>query len=291
METKANHLLIGAFTLIVFLGAALFILWLSRFQLDAQFAYYDVRFDDGITGLPIGGEVRYSGVKVGSVSSIHFDPTTPSTVFVQIKIVHKKDFAIREDSKASLQYSGITGITFILIDGGSVNSTELPIVVNPHGRLPVIVAQPSTVKQIFRDAPEITAKVRDALDRINGLLTPDNQRKISRIIDNLDHLSGNLADASVDVKAAAKNLPEFATEAHAAAKSVTDLGVLAQSVVNENRDAVRSFSGQSLAEVGAFTAQARQLTATLDRIAARLESDPSHFIMGSDRSQEVPIRK
>ncbi len=36
METKANHLLIGTFVLVITLAAFLFILWLSRVQLNSE---------------------------------------------------------------------------------------------------------------------------------------------------------------------------------------------------------------------------------------------------------------
>ena len=292
METKAHHLLIGAFALIVSFGAALFVLWLSRVEVNAQYAYYDVRFNDGVTGLPIGGEVRYSGVKVGTVEAIRFDPSSPSAVNVTIKVASRDDFAIRQDSEASLQFSGITGITFILISGGSAQSAALARVKDRDGKLPVLVAQESAVKQILKDAPRITSRTRAAIEGINRILTPENEAKIVRIIDNLDRLSKNLADASGGVKAAAEKAPALIDEIHAASKSIADLGALSNEVVAENRAAINSFSVQGAAQLNALTAEARQLVSTLDRIAARAEGDPARYILGSDEAaQEVPIRK
>lgn len=292
METKAHHLLIGAFALIVTFGAALFVLWLSRVQVNAQYAYYDVLFNDGVTGLPIGGEVRYSGVKVGTVEAIRFDPASPSAVHVLIKVVSRDDFTIRQNSEASLQFSGITGITFILVSGGSADSPALPRVKEKDGKLPVLVAQESAVKKILKDAPQIATRTREAVEGINRILTPENEVKLSRIIDNLDRLSQNLAEASVNVKAAAQKTPALVDELHAASKSIADLGALSNEVVAENRAAINSFSVQGAAQLNALTAEARQLVSTLDRIAARAEGDPARYILGNDeRTQEIPIRK
>lgn len=292
METKAHHLLIGAFALIVVFGAALFVLWLSRVQVNAQYVYYDVLFNDGVTGLPIGGEVRYSGVKVGTVESIRFDPDLPSAVHVRIKVASRDDFTIREDSEASLQFSGITGITFILISGGSAQSPALPRIRDENGKLPVIVAQESAVKKILKDAPHIATRTREAVEGINRILTPENEAKITRIIDNLDRLSKNLADTSIDVKAAAEKAPALIDQLHSASKSIADLGTLSTEVVAENRSAINLFSVQGAAQLNSLTAEARQLVSTLDRIAARAEGDPARYILGGDdRTQEVPIRK
>ena len=54
METRANYVLIGAFTLAGILGTLGFILWLAKVQVDRQFAYYDIRFES-VSGLGAAG--------------------------------------------------------------------------------------------------------------------------------------------------------------------------------------------------------------------------------------------
>ena len=72
METRANHILIGAFTLGVVLAAMGFVLWLSKST--AHGSYYDVKFVGSVSGLPEAGEVRYNGFKVGTVEKISIVP-------------------------------------------------------------------------------------------------------------------------------------------------------------------------------------------------------------------------
>ena len=50
METRANFILIGAFTLFGILGSLGFFLWLAKVEVDRQYAYYDVLFTD-VSGL------------------------------------------------------------------------------------------------------------------------------------------------------------------------------------------------------------------------------------------------
>ena len=57
METRANYVLIGAFTLAGILGTLGFILWLAKVQVDRQFAYYDIRFD-AVHAVPGPGAVQ-----------------------------------------------------------------------------------------------------------------------------------------------------------------------------------------------------------------------------------------
>jgi phospholipid/cholesterol/gamma-HCH transport system substrate-binding protein len=292
VETKANHLLIGGFALVTTLLASFFVFWLSQARIDAEYAYYDVKFSDGISGLPQGGEVRYNGVKVGTVDKIRFDPLEPSTVFVTIKVENRPDFKLRQDSHVSLGLLGITGITYVLISGGSPDSPSLAAVKNRRHTLPVIDAKPSAIKRLLDDAPGLAMSSRQAIGRLGDLLSTDNQEKVSRILTNLDRLSANLADASVDLKAASKDAPALVHEIRGASKSVAELGNLAQAVVAENRSDIRTFSNRGLAQVDSFVAQARQLAASLDRIASRIESDPPGYILGGRaQGREVSVPK
>jgi phospholipid/cholesterol/gamma-HCH transport system substrate-binding protein len=292
METKANHLLIGTFVLAITLSAFLFILWLSRVQLNSEYAYYDVKYSDGVSGLPLGGEVRYNGVKVGTVDSIRFDPVEPSTVFVTIKVESRNDFKIRQDSEVNLGLAGITGITFVQISGGSIKSPPLPVVPDKHGKLPVIIAKPSAIKQIFEDAPALVSDARRVINQLGVLLGPENQANTAKALASIERLSSNLADASVDIKKASKGAPELVGEIRTTAKSITDLANQTNAVIAENRGAISEFSGQGLAQISAFVAEAHQLAAALDRIATRLESDPSGFLLnGRAQGKEVAVPK
>ena len=63
METRARYVLIGAFTLLGFLGILVFLLWFGKAQSDRQFSYYDVLFDS-VAGISRGSEVRCAGLGV-----------------------------------------------------------------------------------------------------------------------------------------------------------------------------------------------------------------------------------
>ena len=50
METRANYVLIGTCALVGILLGLGFFVWLAKFQLDRQYAYYDILFDN-VSGL------------------------------------------------------------------------------------------------------------------------------------------------------------------------------------------------------------------------------------------------
>ena len=51
METRARHVLIGLFTLIVAALAVLFALWLGRSEHSRDFHLYDIAFEEAVSGL------------------------------------------------------------------------------------------------------------------------------------------------------------------------------------------------------------------------------------------------
>ena len=70
METKANYVLIGAFTLIVTLLLLLFALWAAKYSSEKDWRTYAVVFNEPVTGLSEGSSVQYNGISVGTVQTL-----------------------------------------------------------------------------------------------------------------------------------------------------------------------------------------------------------------------------
>ena len=79
METRAHHVLIGLFTLLVVGAALMFALWLGKSDADRQFEVYDIVFQEAVSGLSKGGTVEFNGIKIGDVSSLRLDPQDPAS--------------------------------------------------------------------------------------------------------------------------------------------------------------------------------------------------------------------
>ena len=73
METRAHHVLIGLFTVLVVGAALMFALWLGKSDADRQFEVYDIVFQEAVSGLSKGGTVEFNGIKIGEVTSIKLD--------------------------------------------------------------------------------------------------------------------------------------------------------------------------------------------------------------------------
>ncbi|EKN6183618.1 MCE family protein, partial [Yersinia enterocolitica] len=86
METRAHHVMIGLFSVIVVVGAMLFGLWLAKSSVDSAFQDYEVIFNEAVSGLSQGSAVQYSGIKVGDVTSLRLDPKDPRRVLARIRL-------------------------------------------------------------------------------------------------------------------------------------------------------------------------------------------------------------
>ena len=76
METKANYVLIGVFTLVVAVFGLLFALWAANYSSEKEWRNYRVIFDEPVTGLAEGSNVRYNGITVGTIDSLSLAPRT-----------------------------------------------------------------------------------------------------------------------------------------------------------------------------------------------------------------------
>src|SRR3546814_561074 len=117
MEPRAHHVLIGAFTVLVAALAVLFSLWLSKANQSIGDRSYVVVFNEAVRGLTIGSAVQYNGIKVGEVFNLSLDSSDPSVVKAHIKV--QDGILIKQDARARLVLTGLTGASVIGLSGGS----------------------------------------------------------------------------------------------------------------------------------------------------------------------------
>ncbi len=192
METRANFILIGAFTLLGIIGSLIFLIWLSSVQLDRQYASYGILFDD-VTGLAASGDVVFNGINVGRVIELRISETNPSKVYVGIEV--DASTPVRTDTVAQLSSSGVTGVSFISL---SNTRSDAPPLTTEDGSPPIIRSRRSTVQQLVEDAPDLLTEVTELIKQFQALTGPDNQAFVGSILKNLDAASGDLQQALAD---------------------------------------------------------------------------------------------
>lgn len=189
METRANYVMVGSFMITLLVGALFFVLWISRFDFGSQGSYYDILFEGSVSGLRDNEDIRYHGIPIGKIKKIDIDPVNVNRVRVRVKITETQ--LIHEDVIASIEAQGLTGYSYIQIQGGTPDSPILkPTDREPY---PIIPSQPSRLDMLFSNAPHILNSVHDLSKQLNELFNEENRQEVQKILKNMSTLSAQLA--------------------------------------------------------------------------------------------------
>lgn len=277
METRAHHLLIGSFAIGIAVLTVAFLLWIGRFEFNRQYQLYDLKFEGSVSGLNKAADVLYNGIKVGEVIDLKLDEDNPNNVMVRIRV--ERFTPVKEDSYASLETQGLTGVAAIQLAGGSPKAN--PLVAEGNQRYPVIETRKSTFQKLFAGAPELINRGNAVLDRLSTFLSGENEKKFSDTISHVERLSANLAKASDKFDSIATNVDKLVGgEAKATFADIRGVAGDLRAIMNEARGPLRDFARNGLPELLLAIGDARQMIGSIDRAAQRLESSPSSLIFG-----------
>lgn len=196
METRANYILIGAFMVAILFAAFGFVYWLAVTAESRQNVPLKIIFPGAVTGLPVGGQVLFNGIKVGDVKSLDFDPDDPTKVVATVGI--KPSTPLRKDSKASLNFTGLTGVAYVDLTGGT-QASPLLLADLEDGQVPEISADRSFFDDIVDGARDVLKRADSTMKTIDDLLK-DNGPSITQIVRNAETFSDALAANSDGVK-------------------------------------------------------------------------------------------
>ena len=79
---------------------------------------------NSVAGLNVGGEVRYGGVLVGTVTALDIDAEDPTRILVRFRV--KSETPVREDTRASITQVGFLGEQYLNLAPGSRDAGPLP---------------------------------------------------------------------------------------------------------------------------------------------------------------------
>jgi phospholipid/cholesterol/gamma-HCH transport system substrate-binding protein len=262
METRANYVLIGAFTLFGILGSLGFFLWLAKVEVDRQYAYYDILFES-VSGLGEAGDVRYNGLPVGQVVRLALDRADPSRVRVRIEV--DAAIPVKTDTIATLELQGVTGVSYVSLSGGSPAAGHLQAA--PGEKFPVIVSKRSAVQSIFEGAPELLSKAIVLLEDIDAIVNVENRAAFGNILTNLESASGELDTAlqdfstlSTELSKASARIAAFTDHLEEVADTATTTLITADETLKTARSAIEKTEA-TIGEATGALAGARQ---TLD---------------------------
>ncbi|WP_068878627.1 MlaD family protein, partial [Phenylobacterium sp. CCH9-H3] len=217
MERNANYALVGLSTLILTVALVVFVVWLARLRINAEYDLYDIVFQGPVRGLNEGGEVHFNGIKVGEVSKIALDKFNPRNVIARVRVT--EDVPIRVDSYATLEPQGITGLNYVQITAGTGTRPLLKEADQPRcerlglGRdcIPIIRSQRSAISDLLEGGGTVLTRTIEALDRVNRVLSDQNIKTFSASLSDAQAVTAELRERKAiiaDAQAAVQRIEE-----------------------------------------------------------------------------------
>src|ERR1700748_2811968 len=178
METRANFVLIGSFTLAVIAAAFGFVMWFQSLHTAKARTPLRIVFEGPASGLRNGGSVNFNGIRVGEVMSVKLD--NPRRVVALAMI--ENNAPIRKDTLVGLEFQGLTGVAAISLKGGEEAPPSVPL---DEDGVPVLTADPNGLQ-------DVTEAIRGTLQNINRVVA-DNQEAVKNSLHNLETFTASLA--------------------------------------------------------------------------------------------------
>ena len=265
METRANYALIGLFTLAVVAAAFGFVYWFSGGDRGQARQQVRIVFSGSVSGLSRGSAVLFNGLRVGEVTDISLLPEDPRRVVSVVEL--DRATPVRTDTRARLEYQGLTGVAQIALIGGEPGAP--PLVAGPGQPLPTIFADQSDFQDLLESARNIARRADDVLEKV-GRLVEDNEGAIGRTVQNVETFSRALSDNAPGIDRLLEQVGRAAERVGPLAEKLEVLAVRVDEVVQAvDRDRV----ARIVANVDAFTqtlGENRQILAETLRDAGSL---------------------
>ncbi len=311
MNTRTNNVLVGLFVLLL-LGALIAgVLWLSAGGPPRDYDYYLTYMTESVSGLSVDAAVKYKGVNVGRVREIKLNPENPEEVRLLLMVL--QGTPIREDTVATLELQGLTGLANINLTGGGRDSAALR---KGDDEYPVIPSRPSLLVRMDDTLSELLGNLIQTSARFNQLMSEENRRAVSATLKSVEKTTAAMAEESSDlrgvvddaratlanIRRSSEKIPAVIDRFQSSADALENMAntlartsealsrtgnALQQTVESSGKD-IQYFTGAALPEANVLVAELRQTAENLRRMSELLERDPSVLLYGGPPREPGP---
>jgi phospholipid/cholesterol/gamma-HCH transport system substrate-binding protein len=260
METRANYVMVGIFTLVAVFAAFAFVYWTAAFGDRGQTAVLRVRIPGSASGLGRGSFVLFNGVRVGDVKRVYLDINNPAVAIADTEV--DKDTPITKATQADIGLAGLTGQANIEMKGADAREPKILEEAEKQGTIAEITANPSAVTNLLQTAQDIFGRADKVLSQLEGF-TQDVRGPLTQTVQNAQKFSEALAANSDGVDKFLSSVSSLATELQGVSGKLDGMLQSAQGLLDSvDRDRVKDI----VANVDSVTANLKETSKQLDGV-------------------------
>lgn len=265
METRANYVIVGIFTLIAIVTAFAFVYWASAIGDRGETTTLRVRIPGSASGLGRGSAVLFNGVKVGDVRRVYIDVLNPTVAIADAEV--DRLTPITQSTKADIGIAGLTGQSNIELKGASLNEPNLLDEAERDGTIAEITANPSAVTNLLQTAQNIFNRADNVLTDLESF-TRDVRGPLTQTAANVEKFSQALAANSDGIDKFLSSVSALSEELAGVSGKLDGTLKAAEELLNSvDRQKIENIVGN----VETFTQSLKDQSARFDGIVAGVD--------------------
>lgn len=260
METRANYVIVGIFTLAAILAAFAFVYWTAAIGDKGETAILRVRIPGSASGLGRGSFVLFNGVKVGDVRRVYIDVNNPNAAIAETEV--DRSTPITRSTQADIGLAGLTGQANVELKGADRNEPKLLDQAEAEGKVAEIVANPSAVTNLLQTAQDIFTRADKVISELEGF-TKDVRGPLTQTVQNAQTFSDALARNADGIDKFLASVSALSVELQGVSGKLDGTLKAAEGLLNSvDKDQVK----QIVANVEVFTKGLKQSSDQFDQV-------------------------
>ncbi|TGQ72797.1 MAG: MCE family protein [Mesorhizobium sp.] len=266
METRANYVIVGIFTLVAILAAFGFVYWTAAIGDKGETTLLRVRIPGSASGLGRGSFVLFNGVKVGDVKRVYIDVDNPTVAIADTEI--DRQTPITKSTQADIGLAGLTGQANIELKGADPKEVKLLDQAEKEGKVAEIVANPSAVTNLLQTAQDIFTRADKVLSDLEGF-TRDVRGPLTKTVQNVQTFSDALAKNSDGIDKFLSSVSALSDELKGVSGKLDGTLKAAEGLLNAvDKDKIKSI----VANVDTVTANLKETSKQLDGVIKNVDT-------------------
>lgn len=265
METRANYIAVGLFTLLAIFAAFGFVYWTAGGVERGELVTLRVRIPGSASGLGRGSAVLFNGVKVGDVRRVYIDVTNPGVAIADTRV--DRLTPITKSTRADIGIAGLTGQANIELRGGRTDEPNLLQQAEEAGTIAEIQAEPSAVTNLLQTAQTLLNRADRVLSGLEGFVD-DARGPLTDTVQNVQRFSKALSENADGIDNFLASVGKLSDTITGVSDQLSSTLASAEELLNSvDRDKI----GAIVDNVEQVSRNFRNATAELDQIMGRVE--------------------